>query len=136
MPPYYWGVNRVTGSFAGSIDIRPEVMVELMSDVFRSLAKAGVQEVYCITGHYDAAHGQAIIEAVRRANREGSIRAHFVVPSTLGRRLGLAASPASCWWIRRQTSLGPFPICTPATARPQPCCTPPRRPFAGRSFQP
>src|SRR5687767_6769748 len=29
VPAYYWGVNRVTGSFPGSIDIRPEVMTEL-----------------------------------------------------------------------------------------------------------
>lgn len=89
VPPYYWGVNRVTGAFPGSIDIRPEVMVELMTDVFRSLAKAGFKDVYCITGHYDAAHGKAIIEAIRRANRDGRIRAHFVVPAALGHRLGL-----------------------------------------------
>ena len=47
VPPYYWGVNRVTGDFAGSIDIRPEVMIELMLDVFRSLKRAGFREGYC-----------------------------------------------------------------------------------------
>src|SRR5687768_14194268 len=65
VPPYYWGVNRVTGAFPGSIDIRPEVMTELMKDVFRSLTAAGFKQVYCITGHYDAAHSRAIVEAVR-----------------------------------------------------------------------
>src|SRR5262249_15785013 len=33
VPAYYWGVNHVTGSFPGSIDVRPEVMTELMLDV-------------------------------------------------------------------------------------------------------
>ena len=90
VPPYYWGVNRVTGDFAGSIHIRPEVMIELMLDVFRSLHRAGFREVYCITGHFDAAHGTAIAQAVRRANDEGIVRARFVVPAPLGQRLGLA----------------------------------------------
>lgn len=90
-PPYYWGVNRVTGSFAGSFDVRPEVMVELMRDVFAGLGKAGFKEAYVVTGHFDSAHGQAIIAAVRKANAEGKIAARFVVPAALGQRLGLKA---------------------------------------------
>lgn len=89
VPPYYWGVNHVTGAFAGSIDVRPEIMVEVMLDVFRSLRRSGFREVYCITGHFDAAHGRAIAEAVRRANQEQIIAARFVVPDMLGDRLGL-----------------------------------------------
>jgi creatinine amidohydrolase len=94
VPAYYWGVNRVTGSFPGSIDIRPEVMTELMTDVFRSLAKAGFRKVFCITGHGDAAHSLAIIDAVRRANRTKDIEANYVVPKTLGERVGLKAGEA------------------------------------------
>jgi creatinine amidohydrolase len=94
VPAYYWGVNHVTGSFPGSIDIRPEIMVELMTDVFTSMARAGFKEIYCITGHYDAAHGRAIIEAVRRANRAAKIKANFVVPRPLGLRLGLKVGEA------------------------------------------
>jgi creatinine amidohydrolase len=91
VPPYYWGVNQVTGSFPGSIDIRPEVMTELMTDVFRSLSKAGFRHVFCITGHYDAAHSRAIIEAVQRANRAPDIKVFYVVPKTLAARVGLKA---------------------------------------------
>jgi creatinine amidohydrolase len=87
-------VNRVTGSFPGSIDIRPEVMTELMLDVFRSLAKAGFKQVFCVTGHYDAAHSLAIIDAVRRANREAGIKVQYVVPKPLGERVGLKAGEA------------------------------------------
>lgn len=92
VPPYYWGVNRVTGAFPGSIDIRPEVMTELMKDVFRSLTAAGFKQVYCITGHYDAAHSRAIIEAVRASNNGTDVRAHYVVPKPLADRVGLKSS--------------------------------------------
>jgi hypothetical protein len=58
-------------------------MIDLMLDVFRSLHRAGFREVYCLTGHFDAAHGTAIAQAVRRANDEGVVRARFVVPAPL-----------------------------------------------------
>lgn len=94
VPAYYWGVNQVTGSFPGSIDIRPEVMTELMTDVFRSLSKAGFKQVFCITGHYDAAHSRAIVEAIKRANGASDIKAYYVVPEPLALRLGLKAEDA------------------------------------------
>jgi creatinine amidohydrolase len=89
LPTYAWGVNHVTSAFPGSIQVRPQVMTELMVDVFESLARAGFKEAYCITGHYDAAHSRAILEAVRRANAQGRIRVRYVAPEPLGRRLGL-----------------------------------------------
>lgn len=110
VPAYYWGVNNVTGAFAGSIHIRPEIMTELMIDVFRSLARAGFKEVFCITGHYDAAHGRALIEGVRRANQAGIIKAYFVVPKPLGIRLGLKQGEAGFLLIEPSTG--------PAAAHP------------------
>lgn len=107
VPVYYWGVNNVTGAFPGSVHIRPEIMVELMTDVFRSLARTGFKEIFCITGHYDAAHGRALIEAVRRANREGIIKAYFVVPKPLGIRLGLREGETGFLLI--EPSTGPAP---------------------------
>jgi creatinine amidohydrolase len=92
VPAYYWGVNRVTGAFPGSIDIRPEVMTELMKDVFRSLTAAGFKRVYCITGHYDAAHSRAIVEAVRASNTGTDIKIHYVVPKPLADRVGINSS--------------------------------------------
>lgn len=92
VPPYYWAVNHVTGDFPGSFTVRPEIMTELIGDIFGGLAKAGFKDVYCTTGHFDAAHGKAIAEAVRRANATGSLRVHFVVPRRLGQRLELDAT--------------------------------------------
>src|SRR5262245_40055624 len=39
MPPFYWGVNQVSGSFPGTFVVRPEVMIELVVDVIKSLKK-------------------------------------------------------------------------------------------------
>lgn len=88
LPPYYWGVNQVTGAFPGSINIRPETMEAVMGDVFASLKAAGVREVYCITGHWDAAHGRTIAKAVAAADEAG-FRVRFVAPKPLADRLGL-----------------------------------------------
>jgi creatinine amidohydrolase len=107
VPAYYWGVNHVTGSFPGSIDVRPEVMTELMTDVFRSLAKAGFRKVFCITGHYDAAHSRAIIDAVRRANRATDIKVYFVVPKPLAERVGLKVGDAGFLLVETPPEIAP-----------------------------
>lgn len=89
LPPYYWGVNQVTGSYPGSINIRPETMEAVMVDVFTSLKTTGFREVYCITGHWDAAHGRSIARAVA-ANDLPAFRVRFVVPKPLADRLELS----------------------------------------------
>lgn len=89
VPVFYWGVNRVTGSFPGSIDVRPEVMIELMIDVFRSLKRDGIQTVFCVSGHGDAAHNRAIFEGVRRGAAATGIRAYFVTNRMMAERIGL-----------------------------------------------
>jgi len=43
LPPFYWGINNVTGSFAGSITVRPDTMTHLVLDVFQSLRKDGFE---------------------------------------------------------------------------------------------
>lgn len=89
VPVYYWGVNRVTGSFPGSIDVRPEIMIELMQDVFKSLKRDGIKTVFCVSGHGDAAHNKAIYEGVKRAAAELGISTYFVTNPMMAQRLGL-----------------------------------------------
>jgi creatinine amidohydrolase len=88
VPPYFWGVNHVTGAFPGSIEIRPDTMRALMGDVFQSLRKAGFQQIVVITGHYDAAHSRTILEAVEAANAQG-IKVTYLVPQTIAARIGV-----------------------------------------------
>jgi creatinine amidohydrolase len=88
VPAFYWGVNHVTGRFPGSFEVRPEVMVELMKDVFRSLRKDGFKAVYCLSGHGDALHNQTILEGVRQGSAAAPIRGRVVVAPATAKRLG------------------------------------------------
>jgi creatinine amidohydrolase len=90
-PPFYWGVNHVTGTFAGSFVVRPETMLELLSDVFTSLAKDGFRRVFCLSGHGDALHNRTLFEGVRRAQ---GIDVRMIASEALARRLGLDPADA------------------------------------------
>ena len=87
-PPFYWGINNVTGSFPGSFTVRPDTMRALMLDVFSSLRKDGFETIFCISGQGDALHNQTMAEAIRRGRAEIGVRAYFVVGSAWAERLG------------------------------------------------
>ncbi|PWU17715.1 MAG: creatininase [Candidatus Rokuibacteriota bacterium] len=91
LPPFYWGINNVTGSFAGSITVRPDTMTNLMLDVFQSLRKDGIECVFCVSGQGDALHNQTMAQAIARGRVESGIRAYFVVSSAWAERLGFDA---------------------------------------------
>jgi creatinine amidohydrolase len=88
-PAFYWGVNHVTGRFPGSFHLRPEIMVEVMKDIFRSLAKDGFGKVFCLSGHGDALHNRTIFEGVRRGSADAGIEGRVVASPALASRLGL-----------------------------------------------
>jgi creatinine amidohydrolase len=89
LPPFYWGINNVTGSFAGSITVRPETMTRLMFDVFQSLRKDGFETVFCVSGQGDALHNHTLAQATQQGRVESGIRAYFVVSSAWAERLAL-----------------------------------------------
>jgi creatinine amidohydrolase len=95
VPPFYWGVNSVTAGFPGSITVRPEVMVELMVDVFGSLRRDGFESVFCLSGHGDELHNKTLAEGVRKGRLLTGVRAYQVL-GTLGsqtyRRFGFDLS--------------------------------------------
>jgi creatinine amidohydrolase len=88
VPAFYWGVNHVTGRYPGSFEVRPAVMIELMKDVFRSLAKDGFKQIFCLSGHGDAMHNRTILVGVREASREAAIAGSIVLSPALADRLG------------------------------------------------
>jgi creatinine amidohydrolase len=92
MPPFYWGVNHVTGRFPGSFEIRPAVMSELIIDVLGSLKKDGFGKVFCLSGHGDAMHNNALIDGVRRGSAASGIDGVMVVSPGFAKRLGLDAA--------------------------------------------
>jgi creatinine amidohydrolase len=95
VPPFYWGVNFVSASFPASIKVRAEVMIELVVDVIKSLAGDGVRRLFCVSGHNDRAHNEAIFQAMCKGSAESSAAACFICEEAILRRLGIdLAHPA------------------------------------------
>lgn len=88
MPPFYWGVNHVTGRFPGSFEVRPEIVTELMIDILKSLKKDGFSNLFCLSGHGDALHNRTILEAVKRGSKAAPINGYMVVTPSFVERLG------------------------------------------------
>jgi creatinine amidohydrolase len=92
MPPFYWGINGVTGIFPGSFEVRPHVMVELMIDLVKSLKKDGFEQVFCVSGHGDALHNQTLLDGLKRGAADAQIETYFIGPPGFFRRLGFDAA--------------------------------------------
>jgi len=94
MPPFYWGVNQVSGLFPGSFVVRPEIMIELMVDLIKSLKKDSFSTLFCVSGHGDALHNRTIFDGVCRGADESGLNAYFVGAPSFFKRIGIdAASP-------------------------------------------
>jgi creatinine amidohydrolase len=87
-PPCYWGVNHVTSKFPGSFEVRPEIFVELMVDMFKSLKKDGFNSVFCLSGHGDAAHNRALFEGVKKGSAAAPIDGYMLIAPGFLQRLG------------------------------------------------
>jgi len=86
-PPFYWGINAATAAFAGSFIVRPETMIELMKDVFRSLRKDGFGTVFALSGHGDAAHNRVLFDGVKAGRAYGPIDTYMLVSRAFATRL-------------------------------------------------
>ncbi len=92
MPPFYWGINAVTGIFPGSFEVRPSVMVELMIDLIKSLKKDGFGRLFCVSGHGDALHNRTLLDGLRRGGAEAGIETYFIGSPGFFKRLGFDAA--------------------------------------------
>ncbi len=90
-PPFYWGVNVASASFPGSFEVRPEVMIELMKDVFAGFKKDGFRHAFCLSGHGEALHNQTILAGVKAGCAATGIDGSVLVSPALAKRLGYAA---------------------------------------------
>jgi creatinine amidohydrolase len=87
-PPFYWGVNVASAHFAGSFEVRPAVMVELMKDVLANFKKDGFSQVFCLSGHGEALHNTTILEGVKAGSAASGIDARVLVAPAMAKRLG------------------------------------------------
>ncbi|MCW5770678.1 MAG: creatininase family protein [Rhodospirillaceae bacterium] len=109
VPAFYWGVNHVTGRFPGSFQVRPEIMIELMKDVFRSMAKDGFGKLFCLSGHGDALHNRTIMEGVRQGSAAAGIVGRVLASAALARRLGIDPADPHLAIVPAAPAAGPPP---------------------------
>ena len=88
VPPFYWGINHVTGGFPGTFQVRPQTMIDLMADVIASVKKDGFRSMFCLSGHGDAMHNRTLDEGVRRGREETGVDVCVVLSRSLAERLG------------------------------------------------
>jgi creatinine amidohydrolase len=91
VPPFFWGVNGVSASYPASFVVRPELMVEIMIDVFKSLLRDGYRKVMCVTGHGEALHNLTLFKGVERGAAETGLEISFVADEGLLARLKIAS---------------------------------------------
>lgn len=96
MPPFYWGVNHVSGLFPGSFVVRPEIMIELMVDLIKSLKKDSFARLFCVSGHGDALHNRTIHAGLKRGADESGVKACFVGAPSFFKRLGFEDNDPHC----------------------------------------
>jgi creatinine amidohydrolase len=82
-PVFYWGINRATGSFAGSFTVRPATMIDVLCDSLVCLKTWGFGRVFLVNAHGDPLHTATIFDAVKKAHEELGVGACFVVGATL-----------------------------------------------------
>ena len=109
VPPYYWGVNFVSASFPASFQVRPQIMIELMADIFASIVRDGFKQTFCVTGHGDALHNKTILEAIQRGRNETRTDISFLAEDSLLKRLGVSLSEAHVTPFTSAPSTAAFP---------------------------
>lgn len=88
VPPFYWGVNLASASFAGSFDVRPEIMRELVVDVLAHLKRDGFSRVFCLSGHGEALHNQTLFAGLCKGSEAAGIAGYVLLPPSSAQRFG------------------------------------------------
>lgn len=88
-PPYYFGVNHITGAFPGSFTSRKETVQAVLFDMWESLFKWRAKHIFVIDVHGDKQHGDALIGAIRKTRQTLNIDVRSVIANLLANKLGI-----------------------------------------------
>lgn len=86
-PPFYWGINAVTGAWPGSFTSRPSTVKATLWDALASLKSWGFEKVVFVNHHGDPVHNQVIVDAIAEARRDFGVKAYFVTNEAYAKRL-------------------------------------------------
>lgn len=88
-PPFYWGINFITGAFPGSFTVRRSTLRAMLVDLLASLKRWDFENVFLLNLHGDPQHNLAILDAVEEARTDHGIRAQVLLTPHDVRRFGL-----------------------------------------------
>ncbi|HEX3047357.1 MAG TPA: creatininase family protein [Bacillota bacterium] len=91
-PPYYWGVNNITGGFPGSFTVRKETLKNIIYDLLACLHRWGFKNIFCFYGHGDTDHVMPILESIRESRNDHQINARMVVEDINLKRFKLSGN--------------------------------------------
>jgi len=109
-PPFYWGVNIATGSFAGSFTSREETVVSVLFDAMSCLKRWGFDQVFFVNHHMDGGHVKALNKAILKARLEIKITALWVMDSFFVKRLGFKKDEPHLLIHKSLIATGPPPV--------------------------
>lgn len=90
LPAFYWGVNHVSSAFPASYGLSPGLMEAVIAELLNSVAQDGFEHVFCLSGHGDALHNQALHRGIQRAASAGSTcHFHHLLDGPLAERIGV-----------------------------------------------
>ncbi len=107
-PPYYFGLSHTTEMFPGTLSVRRESMVALLSDLLVEYKRHGFPTQFIVNHHGDALHNEALVD-VMHAARDRGVRAVLMVGSivqlAMERAIAAAEKPLpQDAWIRVKAS--------------------------------
>ena len=91
-PPFFWGMNHCTGSFAGSFTVREETMISLFWDIMASLRRWGFERVFIINHHYDRDHTRVLNKAIQKARLDTGIGVYWPLDDFMAKNIGFTGS--------------------------------------------
>jgi creatinine amidohydrolase len=77
-PPFYYGVNTTTAMFPGSINIKPETMKAVLTEILQNYAAWGLRRQFIVNHHGDPQHNRAIVEAIQALRDQGVETTYFL----------------------------------------------------------
>lgn len=92
-PPFYWGINSITGRFTGSFTVKVETMKAVMKDSIECLANWGFKKVFLYNLHGDLMHVKTIVEIAKEIyESEMAIDVYFLMSEFHQGRCGLSGN--------------------------------------------
>jgi creatinine amidohydrolase len=105
-PPYYWGINTATGSFAGSFTVRKSTMKAMIYDLLASLMRWGFTHVFIMNWHGEHEHNVAILETVEEVRLDTGVRAYCILQARDVVRFKLSGKEPHILILKDQHSKG------------------------------